>query len=114
MLATPEEFEEIINDALDELPESFARAMDNLVVLARDFNPDDPTMLGLFEGVPRTEQHANHTGYLPEAIFIYKDAHEAVCGSVEELREQVRITVFHEVGHYFGIDEEGLHALGWG
>lgn len=104
----------MINDALDELPDAFARAMTNLVVLARDFNPDDPTMLGLFEGVPRTDQYSNHSGFLPEAIFIYKDAHEAVCSSVEEMREQVRITVFHEVGHYFGFEEDQLHELGWG
>ncbi|QPK83153.1 metallopeptidase family protein [Corynebacterium qintianiae] len=114
MLVTQGEFETLINDALDEIPESFARAMTNLVVLARDFNANDPTMLGLFEGVPLTEQHSNHTGYLPDAIFVYKEAHEAICGSVEELREQVKITVFHEVGHYFGIEEHELHELGWG
>lgn len=114
MLATQEEFEAMIDDALDQIPESFARAMTNLVVLARDFNPDDPTMLGLFEGVPRTEQFSNHAGFLPDAIFVYKDAHEAVCASVDQLREQVKITVFHEVGHYFGFEEHQLHELGWG
>lgn len=104
----------MINDALNDIPERFARAMTNLVVLARDFNPEEPTMLGLFEGVPLTEQHANHAGFLPNAIFLYKDAHEAVSADVGELREQVRITVFHEVGHYFGFEEHQLHELGWG
>lgn len=104
----------MIDDALDQIPDSFARAMTNLVILARDYNPDDPTLLGLFEGVPLPEQHSNHTGYLPDAIFVYRHAHEAICASVEELREQVTITVLHEVGHYFGFEEDRLHELGWG
>ncbi|WP_342320183.1 metallopeptidase family protein [Corynebacterium mayonis] len=108
------EFEGMINDALDQIPEFFARAMTNLVVLARDFNEDNPELLGLFEGVPLTEQHSNHSGYLPDAVFIYKNAFEAFCSSVEEMREEVKVTVFHEVGHYFGFDEDELHALGWG
>ena len=114
MLASYDEFEEMINDALDLIPEPFARAMTNLVILARGFNPEEPTMLGLFEGLPLTEQHSNHSGFLPDTIFVYKDAHEAVCSSVDELREQVKVTVFHEVGHYFGMEEDQLHHLGWG
>lgn len=114
MLASYDEFEEMINDALDLIPEPFARAMTNLVILARGFNPEEPTMLGLFEGVPLTQQHSNHSGFLPDTIFVYKDAHEAVCSSVAELRGQVKVTVFHEVGHYFGMEEDQLHALGWG
>ncbi|WP_115685698.1 metallopeptidase family protein [Corynebacterium senegalense] len=109
-----EEFEALIDDALDDIPEHFARAMTNLVVLARPANEDNPELLGLFVGVPLPEQHANHSGYLPDAVFIYKDALEAICADVEELREEVRITVFHEVGHYFGMEEEALHELGWG
>lgn len=109
-----EVFEQLIDDALDSIPEPFARAMTNLVVLARPANEDNPELLGLFEGVPLTEQHANHAGYLPDAVFIYKDALEAICADVEELREEVRVTVFHEVGHYFGLEEDELHELGWG
>lgn len=109
-----EEFESLINDALDLIPEPFAQAMTNMVILARPYNEDDPTMLGLFEGVPLTEQQANHTGYLPDAVFIYKDALESICSDIEELRHEVKVTVFHEVGHYFGLEEEELHELGWG
>lgn len=109
-----EQFEEMINDALDSIPEDFARHMTNMVVLARDFNPDDPTLLGLFEGVPLTEQYSNHAGFLPDAVFIYKDALEALCSSEEELRHEVKVTVLHEVGHYFGMEEHELHELGWG
>ena len=109
-----DEFEEMINAALDTIPGQFARHMTNLVVLARDFNEDNPTLLGLFEGVPLPEQHANHTGYLPDAVFIYKEALEAICEDADQLREEVTVTVLHEVGHYFGLEEHELHELGWG
>ncbi len=107
-------FEEMINDALDTIPEEFARHMTNMVVLARDFNPDEPMLLGLFEGIPLTEQHSNHSGFLPDAVFVYKDALEAMCSDEEELRHEVKVTVLHEVGHYFGLEEHELHELGWG
>lgn len=111
---TQEEFEAMINDALDTIPDEFAKHMTNMVVLARDFNYDDPTLLGFFEGVPLTEQHSNHTGFLPDAVFVYKNALEAMCADVDQLREEVKITVLHEVGHYFGLEEHELHELGWG
>ncbi len=107
-------FEEMINDALDTIPEEFAHHMTNMVVLARDFNPDEPMLLGLFEGIPLTEQHSNHSGFLPDAVFVYKDALEAMCSDEEELRHEVKVTVLHEVGHYFGLEEHELHELGWG
>ncbi|WP_421629488.1 metallopeptidase family protein [Corynebacterium pseudogenitalium] len=107
-------FEAMINDALDTIPEEFARHMTNMVVLARDFNPDEPMLLGLFEGIPLTEQHSNHSGFLPDAVFVYKDALEAMCSDEEELRHEVKVTVLHEVGHYFGLEEHELHELGWG
>lgn len=109
-----EVFEEMINDALDTIPDSFAQYMHNMVILARDYNPDNPTLLGLFEGVPLPEQHSNHSGFLPDAVFIYKNALEAICVDEEHLRHEVKVTVLHEVGHYFGLAEHELHALGWG
>ncbi|AJK69919.1 metallopeptidase family protein [Corynebacterium marinum] len=109
-----ERFDEMVDDALDRIPEEFARRMTNVVVLVRDVNEDQPEILGLYEGVSLTERTFDHTGFLPDAIFIYKAALEAHCRSEEELAEEVMVTVFHEVGHYFGMDEEALHRLGWG
>ena len=109
-----EAFEGMIDDALDTIPDDFAQHMRNMVILARDYNQDNPTLLGLFEGVPLTEQHSNHSGYLPDAVFIYKNALEAICEDEDQLRHEVKVTVLHEVGHYFGLDEHELHALGWG
>lgn len=109
-----EVFESLIDDALDALPDHVTAHMGNVVVLAREENEDNPNLLGLFVGVPLPEQHANHTGYLPEAIFVYKNALEAICSTLDQLRHEVYVTVFHEVGHYFGLEEHELHQLGYG
>lgn len=115
MISVSEEhFNELVDDALDKIPEEFARRLRNVVILVRDHNEEDPTILGLYEGVALTERTHDHTGFLPDAIFIYKQALEAVCDSEEQLAHEVKVTVFHEVGHYFGMDEEQLHTLGWG
>ena len=115
-----QEFDDAVSAALTRIPDELARLLTNVVVVVEDeYEPqrwEDPAteLFGLYEGVPLTEQYSNHTGFLPDTIFVYKDAHEAVCSSVAELREQVKVTVFHEVGHYFGMEEDQLHALGWG
>ena len=115
MYAVSEErFDELVDDALDRIPEEFARRMRNLVILVRDYHEDDPYTLGLYEGVALTERTHDHTGFLPDAIFIYRGALQDYCNSEEELAHEVEVTVFHELGHYFGIEEEDLHRLGWG
>ena len=115
MISVSEErFDEMVDDALDKLPDEFARRLRNVVILVRDHNEDDPTILGLYEGVALTERTHDHTGFLPDAVFIYKKALEAICHSEEQLAREVGVTVFHEIGHYFGIEEDQLHLLGWG
>lgn len=109
-----ERFDEMVDDALSKIPEEFARHMRNVVILVRDYNEVNPSILGMYEGVALPNRTHHHTGYLPDAIFLYKEALQAVCGSEEELAREVEVTVFHEVGHFFGMDEEDLHRLGWG
>jgi len=109
-----EVFDDMVNDALDLIPEEFARRMGNVVVLVGDRNEDNPEILGLYEGVALTERTFDHTGYLPDTISTYKGALEDVCDTEEQLAHEVMVTVFHEVGHYFGIEEDQLHHLGWG
>ncbi|MFR9729086.1 metallopeptidase family protein [Saccharopolyspora sp. MS10] len=108
-------FEELVSDALDLLPEQFAAAMNNVVVLVEDRNEEDPTLLGLYFGIALTEREpSNYAGVLPDRISVYREPLLEMCGSEDEVVDEVAITVVHEIAHHFGIDEDTLHALGWG
>ena len=109
-----EAFDDMVNDALDLIPEEFARRMGNVVVLVRDHNEDNPEILGLYEGVALTERDTTYSGFLPDTITIYRDALCDFCSSEGQLVHEVAVTVIHEIAHHFGIDEETLHELGWG
>lgn len=111
---TPARFDELVSEALDEIPRELTRAMDNVVVLVEAAHPEEPGLLGLYEGVALTERSTSYGGLLPDRIFIYRDAILAMCSSEEEVVEEVAITVVHEIAHHFGIDDERLHDLGWG
>jgi predicted Zn-dependent protease with MMP-like domain len=106
-------FEELVGEALDLLPDELARAMDNVVVLVEDRDPDDPTLLGLYHGIALTERTSSYAGVLPDRITIYAEPILAVCSTEEEVVDEVAITVVHEVAHHFGIDDGRLHELGW-
>ncbi len=110
----PERFADLVGEALDELPGELLRAMDNVVVLVEPRHPDDPELLGLYEGVALTERTSDYGGVLPDRITLYQDALVDACEDDDELRDEVAITVVHEIAHHFGIDEETLHRLGWG
>lgn len=110
----PERFGELVGEALDELPPELLRAMDNVVVLVDDRNAEDPELLGLYEGVALTERTSDYGGVLPDRITLYRDALVAMCDDEDELRDEVAVTVVHEIAHHFGIDEATLHRLGWG
>ncbi len=106
-------FEELVADALDLVPQEFAEAMNNVVVLVEDHNPDDASLLGLYEGVALTERDSDYGGVLPDRITIYREAALDVCDTEEDVTDEVAITVVHEIAHHFGIDDERLHQLGW-
>jgi predicted Zn-dependent protease with MMP-like domain len=109
----PERFEELVSDALDLIPPELARAIDNVVVLVADRHPDDPELLGLYEGVALTERDSSYGGALPDAITIFREPLLEFCETDDEVVEEVAITVIHELAHHFGIDDERLHELGW-
>ena len=115
MEMTREEFEDAVRDALDEIPRDLAAQVDNVVVLVEDDAPaDDPELLGLYEGTPLTERGSWWAaGALPDRITIYRNPTLAICETREDVVEEVVITVVHEVAHFFGIDDERLHELGW-
>lgn len=110
----PERFEELVSDALDLIPPDLAAAADNVVVLVADRHPEDPELLGLYEGIALTERDSTYAGALPDTITIYRESLLEICGSEDEVVEEVAVTVIHEMAHHFGIDDDRLHELGWG
>jgi len=101
-------FERLVVKALTSLPEEFQSRLENVVVLIEDEPPEDmPGTLGLYEGVPLIERTLDDTS-LPDRITLFKGSMECACRTEDEIEGEVRITVLHEVGHFFGLEEEQL------
>ncbi len=122
MKVTAEQFEELVAEALDSLPPDIAAAMENVAVVVEDEPPADAlaglsrdqTLLGLYHGVPLTERGPErYHGVLPDRISIYRGPITRLFRSPQEIKEQVRKTVAHEIAHHFGIDDTRLGELGW-
>ncbi len=108
----PESFEELVASALDGLPQELGRLMSNVAVTV-EHRAGPPGLLGLYQGVPLTSRTTAYAGVLPDRITIYRQAICATCQSRQEVADQVRQTVIHEIGHHFGIDDNRLRELGW-
>ena len=114
-MITAEEFDALVATALDSIPDGLAAAMRNVAVLVEDEPPPDgPELLGLYEGVPLTARDSWYAGVLPDRITIFRGPLLRRCSSYDQIVEQVRVTVVHEVAHHFGIDDEELEDLGYG
>lgn len=111
---SPERFEELVGDALDLIPPGLAQAIDNVVILVADRDPEDPELLGIYEGIALTDRDTTYAGALPDTITIFRESLLEMCDTEDEVVEEVAITVIHEIAHHFGIDDERLHELGWG
>lgn len=105
-------FEEHVRAALDSLPPHIAAALKNVAVVVEDENPDDPDLFGLYEGIPLPER-GDVAGALPDRIAIYRLPLQDEFHDPAELEKEIRITVLHELGHYFGLDEDRLAELGY-
>ena len=105
-------FEEHVRAALESLPARLAQALDNVAVVIEDENPEDPDLFGLYEGVPLPDR-GDMAGELPDRIAIYRLPLEEEFPDPAELEREIRITVLHELGHYFGLDEDRLAELGY-
>ena len=99
-----EAFEGLVRAALDELPSELARGLENVAVVVAEEDPDDPTLFGLWEEHP----------YLPDRITIFRRPLERAFPAPADLAREVRVTVLHELAHYFGIDEDRVDELGFG
>ncbi|WP_025346467.1 metallopeptidase family protein [Nocardia nova] len=112
---SPSRFEELVGDALDTIPSALTAAIDNVVILIEPRDPDDPHLLGVYRGIALTDRvDSQYGGALPDTVTIFRDTILELCEDERQVVEEVAITVIHEIAHYFGIDEERLHELGWG
>jgi predicted Zn-dependent protease with MMP-like domain len=108
----PRRFEQLVADALDELPPELAALLDNVVVVVED-RGEEPDLFGLYEGTPLTERSAYGSLELPDRISIYRLPICDHCEDEEHVVEEVLVTVVHEIAHHFGIDDDRLAELGW-
>ncbi len=111
---SPDEFEKVVIDELDELPDEMVDGLENLVFVTED-RPADGSLdlLGLYEGVALTERDRYGFGELPDRIVLYREPLLAICETLDELRDEIHVTLVHEIAHYYGIDDDQLHELGW-
>ena len=105
-------FEDHVRAALDELPPGLAAGLTNVAVVVEDEHPEDPDLFGLYHGVPLPDR-GDMSGLLPDKISIYRIPLEESFPDPDELREEIRITVLHELAHYFGLDEQRIAELGY-
>ncbi len=117
------DFQRVLGQALDDLPPQFRGALDNVAIVVEEWPPDwlldeleippEDTLYGFYHGVPLPERTVALTGNLPDKISIYRGPLEEDFPEVSELRRQIRITLLHEIGHYFGMDEDALAGFGY-
>lgn len=110
---TPEDFEALVDRALSSIPDELFDLVENCIVVVEDRNEEEPDLLGLYEGIPITERDSMYSGVLPDRIFVYRLPTLEMCSTLEEVVDEVHVTVVHEIAHYFGIDDDRLHELGY-
>jgi predicted Zn-dependent protease with MMP-like domain len=111
---SPDEFERIVIDELDELPDEMVDGLENLVFVTED-RPADGSLdlLGIYEGIALTDRGQYGFGELPDRIVLYREPLLAIAETLDELRDEIHITLVHEIAHFYGIDDDELHSLGW-
>ena len=112
---TAQEFDEAVGDALDDVPAELLALLNNVVFLVEDEPPrDGPELLGVYDGTPLTERNGGWAaGALPDRITIFRGPTLRLCATRVQVRDEVAVTVVHEIAHHFGIDDSRLHELGW-
>jgi len=107
-------FEELVIDELDQLPDDMVEGLENVVFVVED-RPEDGSLdlLGLYDGLALTERTQYGMGELPDRIVVYREPHLAQCETDDELRDEIHTTLVHEIAHFYGIDDEQLHEMGW-
>ena len=108
-----EQLEAMVVEALDLLPDEMVEGLDNVVFLVENAPPPGDDILGVYDGVALTQRGDYGYGELPDRIVIFRQPLIDLCRDLEELRKEIHVTLVHEIAHYYGIDDEQLHQLGW-
>ena len=114
MDVSPERFAELVEAAFAAIPEELTALLDNVALFIEDEPPpDDPDLLGYYDGIALTERDTTYGGVLPDRVVIIRSTTLDVCETEEDVVREVGITVAHEIAHHFGVDDDRLHALGY-
>lgn len=107
-------FEELVIDELDRLPDEMVDGLDNVVFVVED-RPEDGglDLLGLYDGLALTERTQYGMGELPDRIVLFREPHLEQCDDLDELRDEIHTTLVHEIAHFYGLDDDQLHEMGW-
>jgi predicted Zn-dependent protease with MMP-like domain len=107
-------FERLVVAELDALPDDMVDGLDNVVFVVED-RPEDGSLdlLGVYDGIALTERERYGFGEMPDRIVLFREPHLAACETLDELRDEIHVTLVHEIAHFYGIDDDRLHELGW-
>ncbi|MCM6762184.1 metallopeptidase family protein [Rathayibacter sp. ZW T2_19] len=107
-------FESLVVAELDALPDDMVDGLENVVFVVED-RPEDGSLdlLGVYDGVALTERERYGFGEMPDRIVLFREPHLAACETLDELRDEIHVTLVHEIAHFYGIDDDRLHELGW-
>ena len=106
-----ERFEQLVSAAIAEMPEEFRKLLENVAIIVEDRHPDED-LFGLYEGTPLPERGAEAPLY-PDRIWIFQEPIEQECEDEDQVKEEIRLTIMHEVAHFFGIDDDALDDMGY-
>ena len=110
----PDRFEELVADAVDEIPDELFAKIENCIWMVEDEPPEDePELLGFYDGIPLSERTTSYGVVAPDRIMIFRGPHLRMCVDSDDVAEEVRVTVWHEIAHYFGIDDDELDEWGY-
>ncbi len=110
-----EDFEALVTDELDLLPDEMVDGLENVYFVVED-RPEDGSLniLGLYSGIALTERDNYGFGEMPDQITLYREPLLHICDTLDELKAEIHLTLVHEIGHFYGLDDDRLHELGWG
>ena len=113
MQLSADEFERLVEAELDALPADMLEGLENIAFVIEDEPDDGEDLFGRYEGVDLTQRGQYGFGELPDRIVLFRLPHLDAAESLQELRDEVRTTLVHEIGHFYGLDDDRLHELGW-